>query len=393
MSQRITLDKSPDAQELHRDLARKYRNVGNKVGIIWRDFTPKQREEAMRGSVGDGKVLRHDQDLSLGGLVDHIPEYNIRDMTSAPDHFLNILKFRAMTPLPAQLYEGANGMPGDRKVIEESAAFYSQDSRGQRTVFKEGMVYGNSVEFDPAAVKLYPDQLGDGNPLVIPSAIGQRILQRQQNLLQYLNHLVEEILNMASGTTNTRVLERKANEAAITAVSKLQNIPQALKGSLPEVFAQARESKAALEDLLHLLRTEPVVLIQSVNAEYMSRAELVPDDRGKILPALTDRYLTLALFDAVSTAVKAIAIWDYIVRLLQLLDDVGDKVKRSIVKQELSNTFHLGYRRAQQNFKRQVAVHVARKRFRRHTDATSGLSRIVMKGQPAECTVSNPQLH
>jgi hypothetical protein len=65
----------------------------------------------MRGSVGDGKALRHDQDLSLGGLVDHIFEYNLRDMTSDPDHLLNILKFRAMTPLSAQLYEGANGMP------------------------------------------------------------------------------------------------------------------------------------------------------------------------------------------------------------------------------------------------------------------------------------------
>jgi hypothetical protein len=121
--------------------------------------------------------------------------------------------------------------------------------------------------------------------------------------------------------------------------------------------------------------------------------ELVPDDRGKILAALTDRYLTTALFHSVNAAVKVIAIWDYIVRLLQLLDDVSDKVKRNIVKQELSNTFHFEYRRAQDAFKRQVAVHIARKCFRRYTDAISGRSKIIMKGQPAECTVSNPQLH
>lgn len=27
--------------QLHRDLQRKYRNVGSKVEVIWREFTPK----------------------------------------------------------------------------------------------------------------------------------------------------------------------------------------------------------------------------------------------------------------------------------------------------------------------------------------------------------------
>jgi hypothetical protein len=60
--------------------------------------------------------------------------------------------------------------------------------------------------------------------------------------------------------------------------------------------------------------------------------------------------------------------------------------------QELSNTFHLEYRRTQENFKRKVApmLRVAGKRI---TDKASGHSKIVMKGQPAECTISDPQLH
>ncbi|KAM0705513.1 hypothetical protein Q7P35_006872 [Cladosporium inversicolor] len=314
-------------------------------------------------------------------------------MTSRPEHLLNILEFRALTPLPGQLYESANGVPGDLELIERSAAYYSQDSRGEQTFFKAGYLYGKSIKLDPATVSLYPELLYDDHPFIIPSALGQRVLSREQNLFQYLNHLVEEILNIGSETRNTKVPEKNANEAAITAVSKLQVVPQALKSSLPDVFAQARESKAALGDALHLLRTEPVVLNQAVNAGYLSRIEIVPDDQGKILAALTDRYLTAALFDAVSAAVKVIAIWDYIVRLLQLFDDVSDKVKRNIVKQELSNTFHLEYRRAQEAFKRKVAVYIARKRFRCGTDVKSGRSKIVMKGQPAECTVSNPQLH
>jgi hypothetical protein len=164
---------------------------------------------------------------------------------------------------------------------------------------------------------------------------------------------------------------------------------------LPEVRTQASDSKAALEDYLHLLRTEPVVLNQAVNSAYWSRAELVPDDRGRILPAFTDRYLSAAFFNAVTAAVKAIAIWDYILHLLQLLDDAPDKVRRGLVMQELANTVHLEYRRAQESFKRKVAPQmcVAGKRFKRMTDKASGQSKIVMKGNPADCTVSDPQLH
>ena len=54
---------------------------------------------------------------------------------------------------------------------------------------------------------------------------------------------------------------------------------------------------------------------------YWSRPELVPDDRGRILPKFTDSYLSAAFFDSVTTAVKAIAIWDYILNLLQLYED------------------------------------------------------------------------
>ncbi|GAB7328235.1 hypothetical protein MBLNU13_g00253t1 [Cladosporium sp. NU13] len=61
--------------------------------------------------------------------------------------------------------------------------------------------------------------------------------------------------------------------------------------------------------------------------------------------------------------------------------------------QELSNTFNLEYHRAQENFKRRVAPRVAGKHFKRMTDKASGQSKIVMKGQPADCTVSDPQLH
>jgi hypothetical protein len=50
------------------------------------------------------------------------------------------------------------------------------------------------------------------------------------------------------------------------------------------------------------------VLNQAVNTAYWGRAELVPDDRGRILPVITDRHLSAAFFDSVTTAVKTVAI-------------------------------------------------------------------------------------
>lgn len=382
-----------DVQELYHDLGRKHRNVGTKVEVIWRSFTPKQREEAMRESTGDGRVLMHSRDRRLDGLNQFIPEYNLQDMASAPEHFLNIFRFRASTPLSRQLYEGANEMPGDREMMEKTGMRYPSVSPEEHIVFLEGESYGTIVRRRPVESGPVPPE--SALYFIIPSALGELISVRQQYIFQFLNHIVEEILDLGSETRKTTAPEKHENEALTTAVANLNVQPRPLKSSLPEVRAQASGTKAALEDYLHLLRTEPVVLNQAVNTAYYTRAELVADDRGRILPAFTDRYLSAAFFDSVIAAVKTIAIWDYILHLLQFLDSPIDKVRRGLVMQELSNTCRLEYGRAQESFKRKVAPQpcVAGKRFKRITDQASGRSRIVMKGQPADCTVSDPQLH
>jgi len=90
-----------------RDLVRKYRNVGTKVEQVWRAFTPKQREEAMREAVGDGKVLENSRDPGLGRLRDFLPDWNLEDITSTPDFFLERLKFRVENNLQTQIFEGS----------------------------------------------------------------------------------------------------------------------------------------------------------------------------------------------------------------------------------------------------------------------------------------------
>ncbi|GAB7328234.1 hypothetical protein MBLNU13_g00252t1 [Cladosporium sp. NU13] len=298
-----------DVQELYHDLGRKHRNVGTKVDAIWRNFTPQQRAKAMKGSTGDGKVLNNSRDRKLGVLYKYIPEYNLQDMTSKPEHFLNIFKFRASTPLYHQLYEGASEGLADREVMEKPGMHYRGVSREEKTIFLEGEHYGKSFMPGLASGGSFPGlPFEQAKFIIIPRAIGELILIRQQYLFQFLNHLVEEILDLGSETRNKTAPEKHVNEALTTAVLNLKIQPQSMNSSLPEVRIQASDAKAALEDYLHLLRTEPFVLNHAVNTLYWSRAELVPDDRGRILPRFTDNYLSAAFFDSVTTSVKAIAI-------------------------------------------------------------------------------------
>lgn len=129
--------------ELQQDLRRKYRNVGSKVREIWRNFTPKQREKAMREAVGDGKVLRNSHDPGLAGLKRFLPDWNLEDITSTPDFFLDRLKFRVDTDLHHQHFEGVNGGPGDREIIHASAQTIKVSRDGAYAVFLDlGPEYG-----------------------------------------------------------------------------------------------------------------------------------------------------------------------------------------------------------------------------------------------------------
>lgn len=173
-----------DVQELQRDLARKRRNVGTKVDALWRGFTPKQREKAMRESTGDGVVLKHRRDRSLGDLHQYIPECNLREMTSQSEHFLDIFKHRATTPLHMQLYEAANGDVGDREMMEKTGMRYAGVSSQERTFFIEGEYYGRSFTPTAAAGNVFPG-LPSGNAanFILPRALGELILLRHMYLL------------------------------------------------------------------------------------------------------------------------------------------------------------------------------------------------------------------
>ncbi|KAK5712037.1 hypothetical protein LTR15_012106 [Elasticomyces elasticus] len=394
----LEAESDPNIPELQRDLQRKYRNVGSKVENIWRNFTPKQRKKAIRETVGDGKVLRNSRDPGLGGLREITPDWNLEDMMSTPDFFLDRLKFRVDTDLHHQQLKGVHGEPGDREIIRVAAQRRQRrapDGGGKWAMFIDlGKDYGQWMEANGPEGRQSLEAMVTSAPLVvIPANEAVPLITRQTTTFIFYNHLIEEILDLGSNSRAKNTSGRKSTKETADAMAKLTITPKPLKACISEVVAQADEQRVASEDYLELLRSEPVVLNQAVNVTNFSRPELVQDDRGRILPMLADKYLSIAFFEVVSDAVKIIFTWDYILRLIRLLDGLIDKVKRPLLIQELSNTCHLEYRRAQTAFRRQMSktMGVAGKCFRRIT--TGETSRVAIKGQPSDFTLADPQLH
>ncbi|KAI7541962.1 hypothetical protein KC331_g8253 [Hortaea werneckii] len=100
------------------------------------------REKAMRETVGDGKALRNSRDPGLGGLNGFLSDWNLEEMTSTPNFFLDRLKFRVENDLHRQLFEVPNWTPGDRQLALTSAmrmrASAPKDKLSEMQVFALG---------------------------------------------------------------------------------------------------------------------------------------------------------------------------------------------------------------------------------------------------------------
>jgi hypothetical protein len=167
------------------------------------------------------------------------------------------------------------------------------------------------------------------------------------------------------------------------------------KIELPDLAHSALDQKSSREDLVNLIATEPTVLAHEVNFCFFTRPELIADEKGRILPVHTDKYISSAVFDAVHAAVKTATIWHYITRLVALLKETSDKQFRAAILKELSNACHLEYLRAQTWFKRSVAVGMGGSKWfkRMSTVQKDHAVRISLKRNPESLMVEDPQLH
>ncbi|EUC43584.1 hypothetical protein COCMIDRAFT_7017 [Bipolaris oryzae ATCC 44560] len=387
-------------KELHNDLARKYRQHGKRVEGMWRSLSQEQRKKIMEAGSHDGAVLKHAEDTSLENVYKFIPEWNLRDVTSpSSNFFLDMLKHRATSPLQAQYTTGFNGRPGDhahildmmqRKNLRLNDVSQYKDCY---TLFLTEDGYGESVkilaEKQEVLANMKPAMQAG---FIVPQATGELILMRQINLLQLLNIAIEDILDTASTTRAQTKQPNKSNEDTAEALAKLSIQSPPKKVELVDLVDVAKDRLSSSEDLIALISTEPTVLTHEVNFSFFSRPELVADEKGRMLPVHTDKYISGAVLDAVHGAVKIAATWCYIGRLLDLLKESTDKQFKAVVLKELSNTCHLEYLRTQTSFKRSVAVGMGGSKWFKRT-STNDIARLSLKRNPESLTVENPQLH
>lgn len=230
----------------------------------------------------------------------------------------------------------------------------------------------------------------------LPQGTGELVLQRQATVLRCLNVLVEDILTL--GAPPMHIAERPpgSDKAATEALSKLSLQAPTVKLELPDMVVSARSQQETLEGYLNFLSLKPEMLARCVNGWFFTRPELPPDEQGRRYTLYADKYISGAVFDAMHCAIKDDAMWKYIERLLDFLESATlDKVHRTVVLQEISNTCHLEYGRAQSLFKHFVQTGTGRKWLRRIADKYDkvGNARVTLKGKPEELTRSNPQLH
>ncbi|KAK5652149.1 hypothetical protein OQA88_10791 [Cercophora sp. LCS_1] len=305
----------------------------------------------------------------LATTLSPIPGVSIQPQADGVD----ILKFRTTHSPSEQYATGFNDGLGDRDIIENSMRNqnlrHTNDFKDCWTFFMDGDEYGKSFKI----VKEKEQTLAGFAPLIqagycIPQSTGELILQRQVYLLQGLVVIIDDILEEGSKTRKKKQAAKPSNngpaqQLAIAVGNMTLEAPRKL--SLPDVVAVAEDQKTALRERLDLLSAEPTVLTHDVNICFFSRPELVPDEKGRIMPVHTDKYISAAVFEAVHNSVRASAIWNYISHLLTILQSTNDKAYKSIVLQELSNICHLEYGRAQANFKRQVQAGLGPKWFKR----------------------------
>ena len=389
-------------KDLHKDLVREYDNHAAVVEQYWRSFDKKQRTDCIKAGLADGAILKHPLDPSLGVVYKIIPEINLRDITTESEFLLVLLKHRATNTLLDQYMAGPNGGPGDHAIME-----HSMETRNLRlkdpvkdgfTLFLDGDKYGRSFEIMRDAPEAWAAvEMARRANLCVPQELGDLILQRQLYMLQTLNIVIEDILDIGSTTRETKKPSRKFDKGATAALSKFIVQEPAKRMSLPDLTESAVDQKATLQEYLTLLSTEPVILAHAVNRCFFSRPELLPDERGRVLPAHTDKYISGAVLEVVYKAIKAAAIWNYIVRLLHLLasQPAVDKIYKAIILQEISNVCHLEYSRAQALAKRNLQIATGAKWFKRISNVynKAGEARVTMKGDPEVLRRSDPQLY
>jgi hypothetical protein len=385
-------------RDLHNDLIHKYKQHGSAVTSFWRAFDSRQRARCLKAGAAEGAILRHRNDPALGNVCKFMPEWNLRDLTeSSSDSLLDILKYRATHSLGEQYLQGVDAGPGDYAVID--AMMRTRNLRHVDSFKDEVTLFIDDDNYGICYKGLVKDAFAGLEPLMqaglcVTRSTGELVLIRQTQLLQVLNIVVEDILDEGSKTRDRKDRPKKDDATTLTTAMSTLTV-KSVKPSLPDLLATTKDRASSLEQYLALLSSEPVVLVHDVNTWFFTQPGIVPDEKGRTLPVHTDKFISAAVFDAVHNAVRGAAFWNYIVRLLDILDATRDKAYRALLLQELANITDLEYKRAQYILKHYVQTGSGNKCFRRVSNVhdKAGNARVILKKKPEELTRADPQLH
>ncbi|KAI0453338.1 hypothetical protein F5B21DRAFT_525895 [Xylaria acuta] len=352
-----------------------YHIHGPRLKQLWRGMGQARRERAMK-SITHEYIPRNSQDLSTETMYRFVPEWNLTDITTAgSDFFLDILEHRATKSLNTQYCFGfGHGRGGSAFITEQ---IRTQDLRQVEifpelyTFFLDGDSYGISIQIlkdKENTLAMWEIAIDAG--LYVPEPEGRLILERQFYLLTLLNVMVESLL------------------------SQLSIKPSITRLDISGALDSALDQKASLDDDLALIRTEPVVLAYLLDTWFFSRPELVTDEKGRRLPVRDYELIGCAFLDIIHDAVRGAAIWNYICRLLEVLETSVDTSHQHIILHEIIHVCHVEYSRLKAILKRQMSITIGACWFKRLSDSYEiGNARIALKGKPEVLARGDQQRH
>ncbi|KAI0439654.1 hypothetical protein F4803DRAFT_568229 [Xylaria telfairii] len=365
--------------DLHRELARKYHAHGPKLKQLWQGMGQAQREKLVKTRPHLWGDLQVSQQVPKEQIDKFTPEWNLKDLAAAgSDFLLRVLEHRATKSLEEQCQSGFDDCLGDLGTINE---ILLKNHLQPHNYFPSSLIirlsgdgYGRTFE----APVDREDMLAGAKPKIeagccVPQSIGEIVLMRQVYLLQCLTSIVDGLLSGAETTAPSNTLIKPSTF------------------TLNHLLNMARGRKASFCNNLAAIRREPTALSYLVNKWSSSRPELVADERGRREPAHNTKSISRAFLDMMHSFVKGAAIWNYICRLLEILEESTEKSHRHMVLQELSNVTYLEYGRVQSVLRRQM---FRDRWFKRITNAKdNGNVRIVLKGKPEVLADGDQLLH
>ncbi|KAL5594745.1 hypothetical protein BROUX41_001659 [Berkeleyomyces rouxiae] len=394
--------------QLKKDLDLKWELHGDTCRAVWPTLSKKQREKCMKDGSVEGAVLKSSRDESLGNVNKLLPEWNLEDVTKPGSQYLvELIEHRTSKSLTEQYAEGLDGGPGDYHFILDminSRRLRCPEKESLKncwTLFIQGDDYGTSYRIIDERAKTGFGPAIKAN-VCIPQNVAELILHRQMYLLQVMNIVIEDILEINSVDEPipeaAKVKNKKggssnggAPQSASLAVRTKATVKRTLKDLIPLVQDQADGT----QEFLTLLTTSAPLLSDEVNLRFFSQPGLVPDEKGRLMNVHTDNYISPIFLETVFETVKAASVWNYLSRLMQLLEKHADnKIYKPIILQEISNVCHLEFSRAQNAFKRSFQTNMGIKHFKRVSTSsdTLGNHKVNIKGKPDALISTDAQL-